>query len=80
MREAAREAMEMLGSRTEGEYLADKVLRRAVERCVELVGEAARRVSGELQAAHSEIAWRGIIGQRNVLAHEYGAIDQSLLY
>ena len=80
MREAAREAIQMLGSRTDDEYLADNVLRRAVERCVELVGEAARRVSSEMQAAHPEVAWRGIIGQRNVLAHEYGAIDHSLLY
>jgi len=62
------------------ECLADKVPRRTVERCVELVGEAARRVSSELQSPHPEIAWRGIIGQRNVLAHEYGAIDHSLLY
>jgi uncharacterized protein with HEPN domain len=32
------------------------------------------------QAAHSEIPWREIIGQRNILAHEYGQIDHELLY
>lgn len=32
------------------------------------------------QSAHPEIDWRGIIGQRNVLAHEYGVIDHARLY
>jgi len=31
-------------------------------------------------AAHPEIPWREIIGQRNILAHEYGQIDHELLY
>ena len=41
---------------------------------LEVVGEAARRVSPAFQAAHPEIPWKLIIGQRNVLAHDYGEI------
>ena len=34
----------------------------------------------KFQSAHPEIEWRSIIGLRNVLAHEYGVIDQARLY
>lgn len=50
-------------------YLADRVLLRAIERSVEIIGEAARRVSPPYMAAHPEIPSRKIIGQRNILAH-----------
>ena len=48
----------------------------AVERLLENVGEAARHVSLEVQRLHPEIPWQGIIGLRNVLAHQYGVVDQ----
>lgn len=56
------------------------MLLRAVERCIEVIGESARRVSAAYTQAHPEIPWRQIIGQRNILAHEYGRIDHRLLY
>ena len=34
----------------------------------------------KFQSAHPEIEWRSIIGQRNLLAHEYGVIDHARLY
>ena len=45
-----------------------------------IVGEAARRVSSVTRDLHPEIPWTDIIGQRNILAHEYGQIDYELLY
>ena len=58
----------------------DRVMMRAVERTVEIIGESAPRVSGAFQQSHPEIACREIIGQRNTLAHEYGQIDHELLF
>ena len=55
-------------------YQQDKKLKLAVERSIEIIGEAAARVSKEFRDAHPEISWKGIIGQRNVLIHEYGEI------
>ena len=51
------------------EYTRDKKVQLAVERLIEIIGEAANRVSDEFQQAHPEIPWRKIISQRNVLAH-----------
>ncbi len=62
------------------DYLADEYKQWTVERLVEIIGEAARRVSPAFKARHSDIAWQGIVGQRNVVAHEYGNIEHDRLW
>ncbi len=57
------------------EYLQQEMMQRAVERQLEVLGEAARRISVTFKHAHPEIPWQSIIGQRNVLAHEYEEIN-----
>ncbi len=76
----ARGVAQALQGRTLGDYLRDEELRLAVERRIEIIGEAARRVSQAFQSAHSEIPWRKIIAQRNVLAHEYGEVQDDLVW
>ncbi len=49
--------------------------RAAVERNLEIIGEAARRVSDGFKREHPEIPWQQIVSHRNVLIHEYGDID-----
>lgn len=61
-------------------YLKDRKLQLAVERAIEIIGEAARLVSAELKALHPEIAWRQIVAQRNVLARDYGEIKQDRIW
>ena len=62
------------------QYSRDRKLQLAVERAVEIIGEAARRVSDTCKSAHPEIPWQGIIRQRNVLAHEYGDIKLEVMW
>ncbi len=66
--------------KTLDEYRRDDLLRSAVERQIEIIGEAARRVSDDFRGAHPEIAWRPIIAQRHILAHEYGEIEDDLIW
>jgi len=80
MLEAAREVESILQGHAEKAFLQDRILLRATERSVEIIGEAARRVSTSFADEHPEIPWRQMIGQRNILAHEYGQIDHELLY
>lgn len=47
---------------------------------MEIIGEATGRVSPETRVALADIPWRGIIEFRNVLAHEYRAIDYQRLF
>lgn len=61
-------------------YLSTRTLQMAVERGIEIIGEAARFVSDSYRAAHSEIPWKIIVGQRHVLAHHYASIKQDRLW
>ena len=47
-------------------FLEDRIRLRALERMLELLGEAARRVSLQTQASIPHIPWRALIGQRNL--------------
>jgi len=62
------------------QYSNDRRTQLAVERSLEIIGEAAGRVSTSFHNAHPEIPWRQIIGQRNVLIHEYGEIKQERIW
>jgi uncharacterized protein with HEPN domain len=61
-------------------YVKDRKLQLAVERCIEIIGEAAKNVSNTFKQTHSEIPWRAIIAQRNFLIHEYGEIQHSRIW
>jgi uncharacterized protein with HEPN domain len=80
MRAFAREAMEFTHGVTFDGYLADARLRRAVERVILLIGEAANHVSTTLQTAHPEIDWPGMIAMRHVIVHGYNRIDHARVW
>lgn len=53
------------------QVLDDEVVAAAVMRWVEIIGEAAGRVSAELRTQHPELPWTGMISMRNRLVHAY---------
>lgn len=61
-------------------FLKSLVIQSAVERQLEILGEAARRLSDEFRLVHSEIDWRRIIGLRNILIHRYDEILQVTIW
>lgn len=77
---AARVVQSFIVGRTLEEYLTDLMLRAAVERHVEIIGEAARGISEAFRTAHPDIPWRAIMAQRHRLAHEYGQIDNLVIW
>ncbi len=44
-----------------------------------VIGEAARQVAEDMQQRHPEVPWSGMIGLRNIVAHQYCRLDTSLL-
>jgi uncharacterized protein with HEPN domain len=75
MLQFSQDAVDFTRDRTYEQFLSDRLLQSAVIRCVEVIGEAARRVSPAFADAHAEIPWRTIIGTRHRLAHDYSTID-----
>lgn len=80
MQQAAGDAVQFIHGKDRATWAEDKLLRLAVERCIEILGEAARRVSETTCRQHPEVPWRRVVGMRNVLAHEYGQIDHARIF
>lgn len=76
----AREAVELLGDTSRQEFESERVIQLALTRLVEIVGEAANRVSAARKQNHPEIPWPQIVGMRNRLVHGYDVIDWDLLW
>ncbi|MCJ7752453.1 MAG: DUF86 domain-containing protein [Armatimonadetes bacterium] len=80
MLEHARGVTSAVAGKTLEDYLLDETLRLVVERRREIIGEAARRVSSAFRKAHPEVPWSGIVAQRNLLIHEYGEIQDDIVW
>ena len=63
MLDAARTVLRMTAGVSYDEYRQNRMMQLAVERAIEIIGEAARRVSDSFQTAHPEIPWRPIVAQ-----------------
>ncbi len=80
MLDAAREAMELAKGKTGEDIENNRMLNLSLVRLIEVVGEAANRVSAEGRARCPEIPWPAIIGMRNRMIHGYDSIDFDILY
>lgn len=61
-------------------FAADEVLQHAVMRLIQIIGEAARKISPAYKEAHSQIPWTQIIGMRNRLVHEYFRVETDIVW
>jgi len=68
---AARKALGFMKGVTWEEFQRNELLQNAVMRPLEIIGEAARKISQETKDSHPEIPWNDMIGMRNRLIHEY---------
>jgi len=64
-----------LAGKTEAMFLEDVLLQDAIVRRLEIVGEAARRLSPEARSELSQIDWSGAIGMRNIMIHQYDNLE-----
>lgn len=62
------------------EYIGSDIVRSAVERQFEVLGEAAVRLSNELREEYSSIDWKSIIGLRNILIHQYEKVKHDIVW
>jgi uncharacterized protein with HEPN domain len=80
MLDYARRAVAAVEGKTQADLDSDNVLCGALERFVEVVGEAASRLSQTTRDSTSEIPWHEIIAMRNRLVHGYFAVDLDILW
>jgi len=79
MREYALSAIRVAGGLGADQLRASEMARLALERALEVIGEAANRVPKETREALTQIPWAAIIGLRNILAHAYDDVRDEIL-
>ncbi len=61
-------------------YLKDELIKDAVIRNFQVIGEASRHLSQNVILKHPDIPWQKLIGFRNILVHHYFGIDHELVW
>lgn len=61
-------------------FNADELVRDAIIRNIEIIGEVARQLPQEFRDKHKEIPWHRMIGLRNIVTHAYFGIDTTIIW
>jgi uncharacterized protein with HEPN domain len=69
-----------LTNKTKEDFFDEPMLRFAIERQLEIIGEAANHISTETLNQAPNIEWRKIVAFRNFIVHEYFGLDLELLW
>ncbi len=80
MLDVSKQAMAKVEGLGRGEFDADENLRLALTHLIQMIGEAARRVSPATCASHPQIPWTEIIGMRHKIVHDYFGIDFDIVW
>ena len=80
MPDAAREAIAFARGNTREDLTRDRKLQLSLVKEIEIVGEAANRVSAGVQVATPGVPWADIIGMRNRLIHAYDDVNLSVVW
>jgi len=80
MLDMSRKATEKVDGLRRLDYEKDENLRLALAHLVQMIGEAARRVSTGVREAHPEIPWADIVGMRSKIVHDYMNVDEDIVW
>jgi len=80
MLDKAQEALALAHAKTRQDYDHDTALRLALAHLIQVIGEAARRVSSQFRERHPQIPWDAIAGMRNKIVHDYMDVDEDIVW
>ncbi len=80
MLDAALKAHAKVARFARAQFDADENLRLAVTHLLQIIGEAARRVSQEARAAHPSIPWKAVVGMRHKVVHDHFGVDEDVVW
>jgi uncharacterized protein with HEPN domain len=80
MLDHAAEAVQLAHGKSRSDLDADRLLNLSLVRLLEIVGEAAARLSPATRDRYPQVPWPDIIGLRNRLIHGYDIVDFDILW
>ena len=80
MLDHAREAVALVAGKTRADLSGNRLLQLGLVRLVEIIGEAAARVSKDWRAKCPMIPWDDVVAMRNKLIHGYDMVDLNILW
>ncbi len=80
MLRAAQGVLRHTAGKARDDYERQELLRDAVERKIEIIGEAARRITKAFRDQHAQVPWRVIMATRHILAHDYDEVDNDIVW
>jgi uncharacterized protein with HEPN domain len=80
MLEAIDNIFEFINGKSFEVHKNDKILRFAIIKNLEIIGEAAYLLTKEFKSSHDSIEWRDIIGMRHILVHGYYQIKDEIIW
>jgi len=80
MLDAARRIAQRIAHVNRDEFDGNEDLRDALAHRIQIIGEAASKISQKYRAKHSEIPWAKIIGMRHRIVHDYMNVDFDILW
>jgi uncharacterized protein with HEPN domain len=70
----------MVRGRSRDAFESDEVRQLAILHLIQVLGEAASRVSAEFRDAHPELPWGQMVGMRNRIVHGYDHVDPAIVW
>lgn len=80
IQDAAKEIIDFMSGKTRDDLANNRMLVLAVVKDLEIIGEAAGRISAECRTRHPDISWAAMVGMRNRLIHAYFSIDVDIVW
>jgi len=65
---------------TKEQFLENEVLKRAIIRSLEIIGEASKRIPDDAKLKWPAVSWKNMAGMRDRLIHDYAGVNYNIVW
>ena len=80
IRDAVAKAQQFVADMTFEQFAEDEKTAFAVVRCLEIIGEAARKIPEPVRGQYPQVPWQEMMGMRNFLIHDYMGVNYRVVW
>lgn len=70
----------IIPSMTKDNLIDDEILKRAIIRSLEIIGEATKSIPADIKLTWAEVPWKNIAGMRDKLIHDYMGVNYTIVW